>query len=280
MTHFFAEAVRRELLAANPFGTVVSGSVGNEQRQYFVTRKETLRQLEACPDSELRLIVALSRFGGLRCPSEHIELRWQDINWNSGIIIVRSPKTEKQGKPFRRIPLFPELREFLTDSWDLALPGAEFVLTRCRDPNGAHINKRLGQLIQQAGMIPWPRITHNLRASRQTELERTNPTHVVCAIMGNTPRVAQRHYLQVTDEDLTRARSSQVVHQAVQYGAESGCIGSQTTPGEQRGNLTQLAATQNVACQSEPARFSSKESKAGVDGNRTHLASFQRPHRV
>ena len=42
----------------------------------------------------LPLIFALSRFAGLRCPSEHLALRWSDINWERSRMIVQSPKTE------------------------------------------------------------------------------------------------------------------------------------------------------------------------------------------
>jgi hypothetical protein len=43
------------------------------------------------------------------------------------------------------------------------------------------------------------------RASRQTELQETFPTHVVCKWMGNSPKVAQRHYLQTTEEHFKKA---------------------------------------------------------------------------
>lgn len=44
-----------------------------------------------------------------------------------------------------------------------------------------------------------------MRASRQTELEETVPTHVVCRWLGNSPKVAQKHYLQVTDSHFEKA---------------------------------------------------------------------------
>jgi hypothetical protein len=40
--------------------------------------EERNKVLEACPNAEWRLIFALSRFGGLRCPSEHLVLTWAD----------------------------------------------------------------------------------------------------------------------------------------------------------------------------------------------------------
>jgi hypothetical protein len=44
-----------------------------------------------------------------------------------------------------------------------------------------------------------------MRASRQTELQREFPLHVVCSWIGNSPRIAQQSYLLVTEDDFTRA---------------------------------------------------------------------------
>lgn len=76
---FFRAATRRKLLAENPFADIKAGVKENPARMYFVTRDETQRVLDACPDAQWRLLFALSRFGGLRCPSEHLGLRWGDI---------------------------------------------------------------------------------------------------------------------------------------------------------------------------------------------------------
>ncbi|GIS62067.1 MAG: hypothetical protein CM1200mP2_42920 [Planctomycetaceae bacterium] len=108
---FLASAVKHELIPANPFEDLKSGSVTNPSRYYFVTREEADRVLDACPDAEWRLLFALSRYGGLRCPSEHFALRGGDVNWDRNRMTVRSPKTEHHpGGESRVIPLFPELR--------------------------------------------------------------------------------------------------------------------------------------------------------------------------
>ncbi len=51
----------------------------------------------------------------------------------------------------------------------------------------------------------WPRLFHSMRASRQTELQREFPLHVVCSWLGNSPRIAQQSYLLVTEEDFAKA---------------------------------------------------------------------------
>jgi len=277
--HFFGVAVERDLLNLSPFSGLVSGSVGNDERQREVTRGETQRLIDECPNADMRLIVALSRYGGLRCPSEHLELLWADIDWAGGTMTVRSPKTRKQGKPSRQVPIFDELRPFLEDCWDLAKSGSEYVLTKYRSKNGAYIRKRLDILIERAGLTRWPRITHNLRASRQTELERNNPTHVVCAIMGNTPAVANRHYLQVSKDDLLKA-AGKAAHNPAQYSACSGRIEPQTESEQLSRELPEPSTVPLVATQCEGIPGSGQTRSAGVDGNRTHLAPFQGSHRV
>jgi hypothetical protein len=61
------------------------------------------------------------------------------------------------------------------------------------------------RIIRWAGLTPWPKLFHNLRASWRTELAETFPIHVVCAWVDNAARIAAKHYLQVTDGDFERA---------------------------------------------------------------------------
>ncbi len=120
---------RRKLIDENPFDGVKAAATGIKDRQRFVTRDEIARVLAACPDHHWRAIVALARYGGLRCPSEVLSLRWQDVDWDAGRIVVQSPKTEHHaGKASRTIPLFPELRPILDEAFDLAPDGAVYVV--------------------------------------------------------------------------------------------------------------------------------------------------------
>ena len=67
---FFHAMWRRKLIVENPFDGVKAAATGIKDRQRFVMREEIARVLAACPDHHWRTIVALSRYGGLRCPSE------------------------------------------------------------------------------------------------------------------------------------------------------------------------------------------------------------------
>lgn len=203
----FTDAIDREIVARNPFTNkeIPRTTRENRQRDYFVSREVASAVLEACPDVEWRLLFALSRYGGLRCPSEHLSLRWRDVLWESDRILVTAPKTEHhEGKGTRLVPIFPELRPLLQEAFEAAEPGSEFVISRCRSRN-VNLRPQLERIVTMAGIEPWPKLFHNLRASRETELAAEHPLHVVCSWIGNSPVVAAKHYLQVTEEDFTKA---------------------------------------------------------------------------
>lgn len=201
----FRRAMRWRLLSENPFADVKTGNQRNKARQFFVTREMSDAVMAACPDDQWRLLFALSRYGGLRCPSEHLRLTWADVLWDKNRIIVHSPKTEHHpGGESRQIPLFPELRGLLLAEFERAEPGATYVITRYRQRN-VNLRTQLERIIHRAGLKPWPRLFQNLRSSRQTELAERWPAHVVCSWIGNSERVAQDHYLQLRDSDFESA---------------------------------------------------------------------------
>jgi len=200
----FRWAMRRGMASRNAFAELKAGSQTNTARAVFVSRESIAKVIDAAPDAEWRLLIALSRFGGLRVPSEALALRWSDVDWEHLRITVRSPKTEHhEGKGERIIPLFPEIREHLQAVFDAAPEGSVNVIGRYRE--GANLNPHFRRIIKRAGLTPWDRTWHNLRASRQTELAATFPLHTVCAWIGNTKAIAAGHYLQITDADWTRA---------------------------------------------------------------------------
>jgi len=220
---FFRSAVKRRLIDSNPFEELkglVSSS--NPSRQYFVSREDAGKILQSCPDAQWRLIFALSRFGGLRCPSEHLALRWDDILWDEEKMIVSSPKTEHhEGKESRVIPIFPEIRPYLDEVWELAEDDAEYVITRYRDPK-QNLRTTFEKIIKRAGLKAWPKLFHNLRSTRETELAEQFPMHTVCSWIGNSQLIAAKHYLQVTDEHFERA-----LQNPVQYPVVSGETGQE-----------------------------------------------------
>ena len=132
-------------------------------------------------------------------------LKSLDIHWEMDLLAVTSQKTAWYGKSTRVIPLFQELRGFLDDAFAMASEGETWVVPML----GGNPDKNLGttfrKLVKRAGVEPWPKPFQNCRSSRQTELEQTFPTYVVCSWLGNSPTVAHKHYLTVTDEHFESA---------------------------------------------------------------------------
>jgi integrase len=235
---FFKSAVKRKLIVSNPFAEVASKATIKSDRQQFITREETQRVLENCPNVDWRVIVALSRFGGLRCPSEVLTVKWADIDWERGRFLVHSCKTEHHaGKESREVPLFPELHAILSEAFDLAPVGAVYVVSNDRYREAANtasgwrscnLRTQFSRILRRAGLEHWPRLFHAMRASRETELAQSWPIHTVTAWLGNTPKIALKHYLMTTVADFSKAAGllpdmvEKAVRNPVQSGAESG----------------------------------------------------------
>ena len=148
--------------------------------------------------------------------------------------MVDSPKTAHHpGKGSREIPLFPELKPILIEAFEQAPDGAEYVVDERyrRAAMGAHgwrncnLRTTFLKIVRNAGLQPWGRLFHAMRKSRETELVQNHPIHVVTKWLGNTPRVAMKHYLMVTDADYQKALQSpgkmttEVLQNAMQHAA-------------------------------------------------------------
>jgi len=218
-TTIFNDAVRHRLIDANPFTewrkplkNVISRT--NKARQRFITRDDFARIVEKAPDAEWRLLLALARFGGMRVPSEPLSLKWSDVDWEKNQIRVPCPKLEHiEGRESRIVPIFHELRPYLEECWDVAEPGALWVIAKHRPlsvRNGdgwhnANLRTTLHKIIRRAGFEPWPRAWNNLRASRATELAEEYPGHVAATWLGHTEEIADAHYRQVLPSHFEKA---------------------------------------------------------------------------
>ena len=226
---FFRAAKRRKLCQENPFAEVRSTAVVNPDRQFYLTREATESVLDACSPA-WRVIVALSRYGGLRCPSEVLSLRWSDIDWERGRMTVTAPKTERhEGHATRAVPIVPELRVELDAAFERAPERATYVVGEYRKAaltgkgwRNANLRTQFERVISRAGLKPWPRLFHTMRASCETDWVRVHPLHVVAKWMGHSPKIALTHYTQVTDADFDAAirgganSGASVVQNAVQ----------------------------------------------------------------
>ncbi len=95
----------------------------------YISEADAQLVLEELPNTEWKLLFALSRWGGLRVGSEVRELTWGDVDWEQQRILIHSPKTERyEGRETRLIPLFPELAPLLDKRYDEAAEGDVLIL--------------------------------------------------------------------------------------------------------------------------------------------------------
>ena len=223
----FAKAVAWDLIARNPFQGIVGGSKVNTARMRFVTAEETAAILAVCPRAERRLIVALCRYAGLRCPSELGGLRWVDLDWDANLLRVRSVKTEHHGRDhaWRFVPVGDRLRDVLADCY--ADSEAEEMIPGLTDGT-VNLRTEFARIVARAGLEIWEKPFQNLRSSCETDWFRQYPGRIndVARWMGHSPEIAMRHYLQVVPQgigDATAAETGEPVRRSTnRTGARQG----------------------------------------------------------
>jgi len=215
-SQIFLYALKHKLISENPFDAIPKNVKGSKRRAY-VSETDANKVLKQLPTNEWKLLFVLSRWGGLRVGSEPRLLRWCDIDWAEGRFLVHSPKTaHHEGRETRQVPLFPEIAKLLTERSEQAEEGEKLVLPMLEGRTDASLRNTILRAAKAAGVEQWTRLWHSMRSSRQTDLERDFPTHVVCNWIGNSQETAREHYLQVTDIDFQKATHNPTQHTAAQ----------------------------------------------------------------
>jgi integrase len=230
--YFLKVAVRRRLIQANPFSDVACGPQDNQERIVYVPAEVVERVIAVCPDNDWRLVFALPRYAGVRFPSEVRELKWSDIDWENSRFTVRQRKLEHHpGRATRVVPIFAALRPHLERAFKERKPDAVYVLPRARWTG--ELSTHAKRLLKKAGVIPWPRLFNNMRGSCSDDLQRAGVSEkAVSAWIGNTPKIRERHYHAVRDEDWAAATGGP--KQAAQIPAQSGAVSSHQEPSAPR----------------------------------------------
>lgn len=181
-----------------------SSNIGAGKKQ-FVSLDEFDRLLAAITDHQVRCGLALSRWVGLRIPSE-LEIRRSHVDWQRmRLTIVDNKRTRRSGRgpPRTRVtPIFPELAPFIERVWSAEGAPEDYLLPDIA--TGTRFGNRIIATRDQLGM-DWPRLFHSLRATRQTELIARFGMHAACEWIGNTASVASKFYMLVDDAIWTEA---------------------------------------------------------------------------
>jgi integrase len=197
----FTRLVDDGIIGSNPFISVPTASVDNPDNMEYVEAERVIQVIKSIDKPELKLMLALCRFGGLR-KHECSLIRWQDICFDEEppSMTIASNKTGK-----RVCPLFPALREQI----EPMRKRAGRVQARW-DPDSNAPVTALRKWADKNGVVLWKKPFQNLRASLETELFAEFPIKDVTMWLGNSPTVAMKHYAMARNHNFaaaTRKRS-------------------------------------------------------------------------
>ena len=163
--------------------------------------EEYAKLLEACPNQEWRVIIALARIGGLRCPSELKQLRWKDVDFEGKRFTVKSPKTEQhENHSQRTVPLFAELRSELEKHFSQD----EFVIQGLQGTSW-NLHDSFQKIADRAGLGVIVRPFDNMRMSRSNEVLRRWGSQKESRWIGHSVDTMEKHYFELEDEDFLEA---------------------------------------------------------------------------
>jgi integrase len=237
--------------------------------------------LEGCTNTKQRLIIALARIGGLRCPIDLCGLRWSEIDWQGKWFWVHSPKTEHHvGKGKRQVPLFPELERRFQEFYDTLPEGCNDLIFQVESdiPPIISPKKSLSSWIKKvairAGVELWEKPFQNCRSSRDTELRKIFPEYLVNRWIGHTQQVAEAHYTQVLPSDFIDAYNAEKkVKNLAQEPAGIGCSGVEVGKTETATSPYISTACNDSGCSAKSAKPPPKPS-VGVEPTTSALRTL------
>jgi integrase len=196
---FFGFCVDSKWIHENP-ARHLSTAIGVRDKQ-FIPAEMVQRIIAAIDDPALAVVVAMSRWGGVRVSSEIRSLDWSRIDRTAGRIRIDDVKRGCE----REIPLFPELASVLDrHPGDVPLCGDLIGMSH------AGITARLHGVLDSLGIPRWAAPWHSMRATRETELIERFGVATASKWIGNSEAVAMRSYALVTDDAWTAAISPTV----------------------------------------------------------------------
>ncbi len=204
------QAVNDRLIEQNPFRGVRIDLKSDKTKNRFIDGPTSKAILEACPNQEWRVIFALARFGGLRCPSEVLAF---DGRTSIGSVIASRfdrRKLRDMGRVSGLFRFWQDVRTELNTWFDIVQPGNQSPLGLLRRSTVPIDGKESENPIASDSGCgwggKWPKPFMALRSSRRTELERAGfKNHVLNDWFGHTGAIAEAHYLQTTEADFEAA---------------------------------------------------------------------------
>jgi integrase len=215
----FAFALTLEVVDSNPVSRTKAPK-GDQREPIILTGEQYEALLTACEGrAMLSLYLLLLGETGMRCESEALWIRWEDVDLETGLLnveSVRKGRRTKSGKS-RRVPMTRRLRDALRAHMALyrfaryGSPSAPTPWVFHHDVKRRHA--KAGDRIRSlrrafAGAVKRGAITpdlnqHDLRHRRVTVwLAEGKPAHIVQKAMGHSDLRTTLHYSHLVDDDL------------------------------------------------------------------------------
>jgi len=92
----FAPRRRGEKKGTCSLVSITLYTTGNPaERRCYIPAETVERLLSHCPNLVWRLLLVLARFAGCRAPSEPFSLKWSDVLWEEGRLVIDSPTQDR-----------------------------------------------------------------------------------------------------------------------------------------------------------------------------------------
>jgi integrase len=207
----------------NPFGHSANDGVKPVAEEIVSRRPLSEGELlEVCGKAtgELRLLLALGVFTGARL-GDACTMGWQAVDLDSGTLTFRPTKTRRTGKMIK-LPMHPTLAAMLAETPSLQRRGDILPETAARyrkDPSA--VSKALRRYFESCDITTRVEPTqgqrravvsyHSLRSNFATYAARAGvPVAVVSELLGHSPEIERRYYLNFTTADARAAVAAQL----------------------------------------------------------------------
>jgi integrase len=192
----FNLAIEKKQLTNNPALKVSCSGKSSRADDRLITLDEYQRLLASCPNNQWRVILASARIGGMRCPSEIMQLRWKDVNFEQNLVYIRIPKTERhKGCSERTVPLFADWRRELERLFfDENYQSSDYVITLMRNRKSVQFKPYIEKISQIAGLGIIPRPFDMMRTTRSNEIEREYGADYENAWIGHSNKIRSKYY--------------------------------------------------------------------------------------
>lgn len=211
------EAVTLEVATSNPVARV-DAPKGDGREPIILTDDQYEKLLDKSEHRPmLWLYILVLGETGVRCDSEALWLRWEDVDLESGLLTVesvRKGRRTKSGKS-RKVPMTKRLREAMREhmaTYRMKLYDGErtkWVFHHPHRRRRAKAGERIGSLRRgfeaavERAKLPEDLNQHDLRHRRVTTwLAEGKPAHIVQKAMGHSDLRTTLHYEHLVPDDL------------------------------------------------------------------------------